>query len=149
MHFQFVELLWVRFIHWSRILNQVQKWSWIFIQWSAVTVTPSGIVKSVTVTDCHCNSSYKMTHIWTVFFAVLKHFKIDPHQTYQKGAWKQLKAARSNNRSLSAESSLVGPKIGLLWFESSLVGPKISLLWFESLNLNHWIWIIGSLDHLK
>ena len=35
------------------------------IQWSAVTVTPSGINKSVTVTnsDCHCNSSYKMTHI--------------------------------------------------------------------------------------
>ena len=28
-----------------------------------VTVTPSGINKSVTVTDCHCNSSYKMTHI--------------------------------------------------------------------------------------
>ena len=27
------------------------------IQWSAVTVTPSGISKSVTVTDCHCNSS--------------------------------------------------------------------------------------------
>ena len=33
------------------------------IQWSAVTVTPSGIGKSVTVTDCHCNISYKMTHI--------------------------------------------------------------------------------------
>ena len=27
------------------------------IQWSAVTVTPPGIGKSVTVTDCHCNSS--------------------------------------------------------------------------------------------
>ena len=33
------------------------------IQWSAFRVTPSGIGKSVTVTDCHCNSSYKMTHI--------------------------------------------------------------------------------------
>ena len=33
------------------------------LQWSAVTVTPSGIGKSVTVTDCHSNSSYKMTHI--------------------------------------------------------------------------------------
>ena len=27
------------------------------IQWSAVTVTPSGIGKSVTVTDCHSKSS--------------------------------------------------------------------------------------------
>ena len=28
------------------------------VQWSAVTVTPSGIGKSVTVTDCHSNSSF-------------------------------------------------------------------------------------------
>ena len=28
------------------------------LQWSAVTVTPSGICKSVTVTDCHSNSSF-------------------------------------------------------------------------------------------
>ena len=28
------------------------------IQWSAVTVTPSGIGKIVTVTDCHSNSSF-------------------------------------------------------------------------------------------
>ena len=27
------------------------------VQWSAVTVTPSGIGKSVTVTDCHSKSS--------------------------------------------------------------------------------------------
>ena len=26
------------------------------VQWSAVTVTPSGIGKSVTITDCHSNS---------------------------------------------------------------------------------------------
>ena len=28
------------------------------LQWSAVRVTPSGIGKSVTVTDCHSNSSF-------------------------------------------------------------------------------------------
>ena len=33
------------------------------LQWSAVTVTPSGIGKGITVTDCHSNSSFKMTHI--------------------------------------------------------------------------------------
>ena len=38
------------------------KWPNI-LQWSAVRVTPLGIGKSVTVTDCHSNSSYKMTHI--------------------------------------------------------------------------------------
>ena len=30
------------------------------VQWSAVTVTPSVIGKSVTVTDCHSNSSSKL-----------------------------------------------------------------------------------------
>ena len=30
----------------------------LHLQWSAVRVTPSGIGKSVTVTDCHCNSSF-------------------------------------------------------------------------------------------
>ena len=87
---------------------------------------------------------FRQDIIRTFFFAVLKHFKIDPHQTYQKTAWKQLKAARSNNRSLSAGSSLVAQKIGLLWFESSLVGPKLACC-----DLNHQIWIIGSFDHLK
>ena len=29
---------------------------WYLLQWSAVTVTPSGIGKIVTITDCHSNS---------------------------------------------------------------------------------------------
>ena len=37
------------------------------IQWSAVRVTPSGIGKSVTVTDCHSNSSFLRALKWPIF----------------------------------------------------------------------------------
>ena len=37
------------------------------LQWSAVTVTPSGIGKSVTVTDCHSNSSFLRALKWPMF----------------------------------------------------------------------------------
>ena len=46
------------------ILSIVSKdeWPWptsrLPLQWSAVTVTPSGIGKSITVTNCHSNSSF-------------------------------------------------------------------------------------------
>ena len=39
----------------------------IQIQWSAVTVTPLGIGKSVTVTDCHSNSSFPRALKWPIF----------------------------------------------------------------------------------
>ena len=35
------------------------------VQWSVVTVTPLGIGKSVTVTDCHSNSSFPCQY-WRV-----------------------------------------------------------------------------------
>ena len=75
---------------------------------------------------------------WNILKLTLTKLSKKQLESSLKAASKQLKAARSNNRSLSAGSSFVGPKIGLLWF--------------ESLDLNHWIWIIGfeslDLNHL-
>ena len=55
------------------ILSIVSKdeWPWptsrLPLQWSAVTVTPSGIGKSITVTNCHSNSSFLRALKWPIF----------------------------------------------------------------------------------
>ena len=81
------------------------------IQWSAVTVTPSGIGKSVTVTDCHCNSSFPC-QCWRVRLErrafcgayILPSFSVislNPLIFDQYELWKQFRSVKSSKKSIS------------------------------------------------
>ena len=58
----------LKFSSWISTISRLPSCLVCFLlQWSAVTVTPSGICKSVTVIDCHSNSSFPRALKWPIF----------------------------------------------------------------------------------
>ena len=127
-----------------RLVLGFENWAWFFRFGRLATYHLASLLAANATKFQKCtNLVWELCSIRTVFFEVLKHFKIDPHQTYQKTAWKQLKAASwiligwAKNWLVVHPAALLDPH----WLVQKLACCQSKKIWI--------IWIIGfeSLDH--